>query len=231
MTPGAGSSAEKQRLSAVEVVLFDLDGTLIDTIDLILASMRHATESVLGEALADHILMHNVGVPLRVQMSEFDPEHTEELLTAYRAHNEIVHDDLVAEYPGIEDGLKELQQKGYSLGIVTSKSLPVALRGLARFNLERYFDTIVAYEDTQIHKPQPEPLLLAAERLGVAAEKCAYVGDSPHDMNAAIAAGAVPVAALWGPFPSRVLEPGPAAAIGSLGELAELLPGRGESRV
>ena len=97
------------------------------------------------------------------------------------------------------------------------------MRGLEVFALEDYFETVVAYEDTEIHKPEPEPLLEAARRMGVAIERCAYVGDSPHDMNAAIAAGAVPVAALWGPFAERVLEPGPAAALGELGELAELL--------
>ena len=211
------------RIAAVQAILFDLDGTLIDTIDLILASMRHATETVLGEALPDHVLMHNVGVPLRVQMREFDLDRAEELLSCYREHNEIVHDDLVAEYPGVEDGLAALSEAGYRLAIVTSKSKPVAMRGLDAFGLAHYFETVVAYEDTAIHKPEPEPLLEAARRLGVPVAECAYVGDSPHDMNAAIAAGAVPIAALWGPFAERVLEPGPALALGSLGELAGVL--------
>jgi pyrophosphatase PpaX len=223
MTDTAGAAGIDSRFAAVEVVLFDLDGTLIDTIDMILASMRHATEEVLGEALPDEVLLHNVGVPLRAQMTEFSAEHAEELLVSYRAHNAIVHDDLVAEYPGTEAGLEALTTAGYRLAIVTSKSRPVALRGLTCFNLEGYFEEIVAYEDTVIHKPEPEPLLEAARRLGVPIGNCAYVGDSPHDMNAAIAAGAVPVAALWGPFRSRVTEPGPAVAIESLGELAGIL--------
>jgi len=223
MSKQTGSAGLDSRLGAVEVVLFDLDGTLIDTIDLILASMRHATETVLGEALPDSVLMHNVGVPLRVQMREFDSVRAEELLACYREHNEIVHDDLVGEYPGIEAGLQSLARDGYRLAIVTSKSKPVAMRGLEIFGLEKYFETVVAYEDTEIHKPEPEPLLEAARRMGVAIERCAYVGDSPHDMNAAIAAGAVPVAALWGPFAERVLEPGPAAALCELSQLAELL--------
>ena len=217
------SPEDTDRLAAVRAILFDLDGTLIDTVDCILSSMRHATAEVLGEALPDSVLMHNVGVPLRVQMNEFSPEHAEELLAVYRAHNETVHDDLVAEYPGIEAGLKALVGEGYPLAIVTSKSRPIAMRGLSRFGLEKYFEDIVAYEDTTIHKPEPEPLLEAARRLGVPIDECAYVGDSPHDMNAAVAAGAVPIAALWGPFRDRVTEPGPLAAIESLGELAGLL--------
>lgn len=222
---GAIADAE-ERLHAVEVVLFDLDGTLIDTMALILASMRHATETVLGEALADDVLMHNVGVPLIVQMSEFDVERAEEMLTVYREHNAIVHDDLVAIYPHTRDGLAALKRAGYPMAVVTSKSKPVAQRGLDAFGLGEYFETIVAYEDTEIHKPEAAPLLCAAERLGVDIGRCAYVGDSPHDMHAALAAGAVPVAALWGPFPQRVLEPGPAVAIRSIEELAGLL-GRG----
>lgn len=223
MNMDAGFAGLDMRLAAVEVVLFDLDGTLIDTIELILSSMRHATATVLGEALPDSVLMHNVGVPLRVQMREFDLDRAEELLMCYREHNAIVHDDLVGEYPGIESGLKSLVGGGYRLAIVTSKSKPVAVRGLEVFGLENYFETVVAYEDTEIHKPEPEPLLEAARRMGAPIDRCAYVGDSPHDMNAAIAAGAVPVAALWGPFAERVLEPGPAVALRELGELAGIL--------
>ena len=216
-------NAHRFDTSGVEAILFDLDGTLIDSVELILASMRHATAHVLGEALPDDVLMHNVGVPLRVQMCEFSPERAEELLASYRAHNDIVHDELLAEYPGTEAGLILLAAAGYRMAIVTSKSRPVAMRGLGCFGLAGYFEEMVAYEDTAIHKPEPEPLLEAARRLGVPIERCAYVGDSPHDMNAAIAAGAVPIAALWGPFRERVTEPGPAAAIDSLGELAAVL--------
>lgn len=220
----ACDTSESRR--SIEVVLFDLDGTLIDTIELILSSMRHATAEVLGAALPDEVLMHNVGVPLRVQMSEFGPGREDELLATYRAHNAIVHDDLVGEFPGTVEALEELKSKGYRLGVVTSKSIPVAMRGLDSFGLAEYFETIVGYEDTQIHKPEPEPLLLAAERLGVDISRCCYVGDSPHDMAAGIAAGTMTVAALWGPFAERVVEPGPDFAIKELTDLAELLAER-----
>jgi len=217
------SESGSSRAADIEVVLFDLDGTLIDTIELILASMRHATSTVLGETIPDEVLMHNVGVPLSVQMDEFAPERVEELLRVYRAHNAIVHDDLVGEYAGTAAALTVLAGRGVRMGVVTSKSRAVALRGLERFALEGFFETLVAYEDTDIHKPRPEPLLEAARRMGVDIGACAYVGDSPHDMTAAVAAGAISVAALWGPFPQRVLEPGPDYAIGSLGELAGLI--------
>jgi len=228
--PTAAESAASNANRPIEVVLFDLDGTLIDTIELILSSMRHATAEVLGEALPDDVLLHNVGVPLRVQMGEFAPGREDELLCVYRAHNAIVHDQLVCEYPGTEEALQAVVARGYRLGIVTSKSVEVAQRGIDRFGLGEFFETLVGYEDTEIHKPEPAPLLLAAERMGVDIGRCCYVGDSPHDMNAGKAAGAVTVAALWGPFRERVSETGPDFVIEHLSDLSAVLDGLQQSR-
>lgn len=218
--------AQDDEASPIEVVLFDLDGTLIDTIELILCSMRHATNDVLGESPADDVLLHNVGVPLRVQMEEFAPEHVDALLTSYRKHNGEVHDLLVEEYPGTEEALRAMASRGYRMGVVTSKSVAVAHRGLDLFGLGGFFETLVGYEDTDIHKPEPAPLLLAAERMGVEINRCLYVGDSPHDINAGRAAGAVTVAALWGPFRERVQESGPDYAIERLTQLTQILDER-----
>jgi len=213
-------------LERVEAVLFDLDGTLIDTLDLILASMRFATETVLGASPPDEVLMHNVGVPLIVQMREFDEEKADELLRTYREHNARVHDSMVREYPGVEPALESILAGGRRLGIVTSKSAPVARRGLERFSLERFFEVVVTCEDVPIHKPDPHPLCYAAELLGLPPGACAYVGDSPHDMTAALAAGCVAVAATWGVATrERVLEPGPAYAVSSMAEVAALFSG------
>jgi pyrophosphatase PpaX len=182
----------------LRVVLFDLDGTLIDTLDLIRESMRYATATVLGAPLPDEVLMHNVGVPLAVQMAEFSEEHAEELLRVYREHNERVHDVMVREYEGVEAALEALVEAGFTLGVVTSKIRAGAFRGLDRFSLGRFFDVVVACDDVTTHKPEPEPLLHAAGLLGVSAEACAYVGDSPHDVAAALAAGMFAVGASWG---------------------------------
>lgn len=211
------------RLAAVEVVLFDLDGTLIDTLDLIRESMRYTTATVLGEALPDEVLMHNVGVPLIVQMREFDEARADEMLRVYREHNWRVHDALVKEYPGVEPALQALVGAGYRLGIVTSKARAVAQRGLERFDLAPFFDVIVSYDDVPVHKPEPYPLTHAADALGVSALQCAYVGDSPHDMAAAAAAGCVAVAALWGVSErERLLAAGAEYEAGCMGDVVSL---------
>ena len=220
----AGETLE-DRVGALEVLLFDLDGTLIDTIDMIMASARYATATVLGEALPDEVLMHNIGVPLVAQMEEYAPGRSAELLAVYREHNARVHDEMIREFPGVEEALRELSECGYRMGIVTSKSRPVAQRGLDHFGLGELFEVLVGYEDTEIHKPEPCPVLEAASRLGVSAVRCLYCGDSPHDMAAGIAAGAVTAAAKWGPFAERVLEPGPDYALETLADLTDLLGG------
>lgn len=214
------------RIPNLRAILFDLDGTLIDTIDMIRASMRHATAVVLGESLPDEVLMRNVGIPLAQQMREFSPEHAEELLGVYREHNHEIHDEMLREYPGVEEALVALREQGYALGIVTSKSRPVAFRGLERFGLEGYFDVAVCCEDVSVHKPAPDPLLAAAEQMGVGISECAYVGDSPHDMTAAVSAGCVSIAATWGGFSRQtVLEPGPDYAADSMTDVVSILSG------
>jgi pyrophosphatase PpaX len=213
------------RVAALEVLLFDLDGTLIDTIEMILASARYATSAVLGEALPDDVLRHNIGVPLVAQMEEYAPGHSAELLKAYREHNARVHDEMIREYPGVEETLRALAGCGYRMGIVTSKSRPVAQQGLDYFGLGGLFEVLVGYEDTEIHKPDPCPVLEAATRFGVSAEKCLYCGDSPHDMDAGIAAGVLTAAAMWGPFAERVLEPRPDYALRAPSDLMDLLGG------
>lgn len=214
------------RVASLECILFDLDGTLIDTIELIRESMRHATATVLGEALPDDVLMRNVGVPLINQMREFSPEHADALLAAYREHNHRVHDVMVKEYPGVETALERFSARGLKMGIVTSKSRAVALMGIDRFSLMRFFETLVACDDVPIHKPEPYPLLHAAQQLGVEITRCAYVGDSPHDMAASIAAGSISIAATWGGFTKeRVLEPGPEYVAESIADVEAILGG------
>ena len=181
------------------VVLFDLDGTLIDSGAIILASMRHAAETVLERRIPDEELMAAVGGPgLVAQMRELDPERTDELVRVYREHNEPLHEELQA-CAGVLDVLPELTRRGARLGIVTAKRLPtVRLAFDVIPQLEQYFDVVVGAEDTERHKPHPDPILEALERLEAEPREAAYVGDSPFDVQAAEAAGVRAVAVTWG---------------------------------
>lgn len=228
-TPTALPSPEA-RLRDLQAVLFDLDGTLIDTVELILVSMRHATRQVMGpSAPPDDVLMAGVGIPLIKQMREFAPEHADELLRVYREFNHVHHDEIAKAYPGTLEVLDTLRARGIRMGIVTSKGEVAASMGIDLFGLRGSMEVIVTADDVDTHKPDPFPLAYAATLLNVDLRYCVYVGDSPHDMLAAVSAGAIPVAALWGAFPpAEVLEPGPDFALSDIRELPALLAGETE---
>lgn len=185
-------------------MLFDLDGTLVDSGAIILASFRHATQTVLRREIPDHELLAAVGGPgLREQMEAIDPERAEELIHVYSEHNVGLHDDLQP-CVGILDALETLHGDGRTLGVVTAKrraTLALAFQVLPE--LERYFDVTIGAEDTARHKPHPEPLLAALDRLDADAGGAVYVGDSPFDVQAAKAAGIASVAVTWGRIHSR----------------------------
>ncbi len=185
------------------VVLFDLDGTVVDSGAIILASMRHATREVLGEEFGDDELLQAVGGPgLEAQMAVFAPDQVDELVRVYRAHNEPLHDELEA-CAGMEDVLVRLHEDGRRLGVVTAKRRLAVELAFARVPLGHLFETVVGGDETEKHKPDPEPLLLAARRLDADPRETAYVGDSPFDIRAAKAAGMHAVAVTWGRIHDR----------------------------
>jgi pyrophosphatase PpaX len=208
------------------VVLFDLDGTLIDSGAMILASMRHAATTVLGRNVPEERLMAAVGGPgLVAQMRALDERRVEELVRVYREHNEPLHADLEP-CPGIENALDELLRQGRRMAIVTAKRhVTVRLAFEVLPQLERYFELVVGSDDTERHKPHPDPILHALERLGARAEEAAYVGDSPFDVQSARAAGAFPVAVTWGRIhgEERLARERPGAIVHGAAELLGVL--------
>lgn len=188
--------------------LFDLDGTLIDTIDLILQSWRHTLRQHLGHALPDAVLLEGLGIPLRPQVARFapDPRSVDAMVTTYREFNHANHDRLVRRYPGVDGMLAALKSQGAALGVVTSKGRWISARGLAACDLTRYFDVLITADDVEEHKPMPQPVLEAVRRLKADLRTTVFVGDSPHDMAAGRAAGVATGAALWGPFTWGALE-------------------------
>lgn len=193
--------------SNIKGVLFDLDGTLIDSHDLILASFRYATREVLGQDIPDEVLMQKVGQPLAVQMWDFTSDEAvhDELLQVYRDHNERVHDELIRSFSGVREALRTLRDAGVPMGVVTSKMHSAARRGLESCGLGGYFPILVGSDDWPEHKPEPGPVLYGCKLLSLPASTCLYVGDSPFDMRAGNAAGCMTAAATWGMFPADEL--------------------------
>ncbi len=194
----------------IEAVLFDFDGTIVDTTELIHESMRRTVAEVLGRDLSRETLMANVGQPLPRQMellADGQPEKAGELLEVYLHHNDELHEDLIEEFPNVRASLARLHDAGLRLAVVTSKrrfSVEMALNSFP--DLRNAFDVFVTMEDTTEHKPRPAPLLKGLELLGdVPSKKAAYVGDAPFDVAAARAAGITSVAVSWGAFTGEAL--------------------------
>lgn len=183
-------------------VLFDLDGTLIDSIELILNSARHAFAGREGHVPSDAEWLTGVGIPLATMFRRYahDDADVDGLIAKYREYQLANHDRLVRCYDAVVDTVRELRRRRHPLGIVTSKATWLAKRGLEHVGLGADFDVIVGCDSCDRHKPDPQPVLLALERLNYDPREAVFVGDSVHDMHAGNAAGVRTVAALWGPF-------------------------------
>jgi pyrophosphatase PpaX len=190
-------------------VLFDLDGTLIDSIELIQRSKTYAFESRGLTAPADREWLAFIGTPLRAMFGHYasDDAEVDRFIAAYRTYQLENHDRLIRAYEGAASTLADLRGRGHPVGIVTSKSVELSERGLAHVSLLEYVDTIVGFDSLERHKPDPAPVALALSRLGTPPGRALFVGDSLHDMHAGRAAGVATVAALWGPFTEAELAP------------------------
>jgi pyrophosphatase PpaX len=208
-------------------ILFDLDGTLIDTTGLVLRCFDHSWQTICGRTHSREALLGTFGVPLREAMrllvaasndpslianQDFanqgsdDVHLIEQLILEYCAFSVVNHDLLAKPFEGVETVVRELRSRGYLIGVVTSKSRKIAMRGLNLCSLDGLIDEAVFLEDSDRHKPDPMPINVALERLGAHPEAAAYVGDSCHDIAAGRAARVRTVAALWGPASRAELE-------------------------
>jgi pyrophosphatase PpaX len=190
------------------VLLFDLDGTLLDTIELLLSSMHHAFEGR-EHRPSDGDWIAGIGTPLNAQLLEFarSPDDLTLLLERYRAFQREHHDRLTRSYPGAAATLESLRARGHRFAVVTSKIEELAHRGLTHVGMTHLFETVVGLDSTTRHKPHPEPVLVALDRLGAQPHQAAFIGDSPHDVHSGNAAGVTTIAALWGPFSRTDLIP------------------------
>ena len=210
-------------------VLFDLDGTLADTIPLIVASYQHAFRTVLAEEVAEARARAWIGRPLLPALLEESPEHGDELDRVYREWNLANTARLIRRFEGVPELLTALSAAGVTCAVATSKRRETARLALVAVGIDHLVDVVAALEDTANHKPAPDPLLHAAATLGVDPQGCAYVGDATVDVLSAQAAGMSAVAVTWGAGERDALAAtGPGALVDTVDDLATYLLGHAD---
>jgi len=190
------------RSVALSTFLFDLDGTLIDSIELILRSYRHTMRTHRGVEPPDAVWMEGLGTPLWVQFRHWTEDETEiqAMVATYREYNLAHHDALVRPYDGVVAAVRRLRDDGKTLGLVTSKMRGGAFKGLRLAGIEDAFEVVVGSDDVTHPKPHPEPVFVALEQLRRTPAEAVFIGDSRHDLECGRAAGVATAAVLWGPF-------------------------------
>ncbi|ETT71981.1 HAD-superfamily hydrolase [Paenibacillus sp. FSL R7-277] len=182
----------------IECVLFDLDGTIVNTNELIINSFMHALKENNLPALTREQMIPHMGTTLHHQLSAFSGlEDIGVLERSYRSYNNAHHDELVHAFPHVNETMEELLRRGIRMGVVTTKIRPSTLRTLEKFDLLKYMETIVTVNDVTHPKPHPEPVLTAVANLGVDPAKTLMVGDSAVDIQSAKAAGVRVAGVAW----------------------------------
>lgn len=181
----------------VNTILFDLDGTLINTNELIIASFLHTLEHYFPGQYKREQVLPFIGPSLHTTFSGIKPGHEEEMIQMYREFNHKMHDELVTKYETVYETLEQLKQAGYKLGIVTTKLKNTVMMGLKLTGLERFFEVIVALDDVEHEKPNPEPVLKALKQLNSRPEEAIMVGDNYHDIESGKNAGTKTAGVAW----------------------------------
>ncbi|MDD2504438.1 MAG: HAD-IA family hydrolase [Clostridia bacterium] len=177
-------------MAKINTVLFDFDGTIMDTNRVILQSWQHTFRTFEGRERAEEEIYSTFGEPLYITMKKVLPNiPVEEATDVYRSYNYGKFTDLISIFPGMLELLKKLKSSGYKIGLVTSRLAHTTKIGLEKFDIEQYFDAIITCEDCNSFKPDPEPVNLALERLGSMPEESIMIGDSMFDILCAKNAG------------------------------------------
>lgn len=211
-------------MSNLKAILFDFDGTLADTNQLITDSFLHVLTPLFpGKYNEENVQSFN-GPPLEAVFKQLFPKDYKEKVSEYRRYNLEHHDELICLFPDVKEALTELKEAGFKLAIVSTKSNLTLNKGIKTLGLEGYFDVTVGNGDYEKFKPDPEPLFLAMSKLGVKADECMMVGDNWHDIEAGHNAGVKPIFVKWSRKEKSVIEPyKPYKMVSSMLELSQWL--------
>ncbi len=181
---------------SIRTILFDLDGTLIDTNELIIASFTHTFNYYKLNYTRDEIIGFN-GPPLMDTFHQIDPARAKMMVKTYRKHNLAEHDNYVTAFPHVVETMEILRSKQIKLGVVTTKMNAAVTMGLTLTGLDAYFDTVITLDDVTHPKPHPEPVVKAMEELNAEASTTLMVGDNYHDIKSGKSAGVQTAGVAW----------------------------------
>lgn len=184
-------------MDKITTLLFDFDGTLLDTNELIIQTFQTVLNAHYPGRFEREDILPFLGPTLRETFESIDPEKTEELMAEYRTWNLANHDSFVSEFDGVTETLRQLKNKGLKIAIVSTKRNEMVMRGLRLIEAEELFDTIVCLDDVQHAKPHPEPLLLAMEQLNSSPQETIMIGDNIHDILGGKNAGVRTAGVAW----------------------------------
>ena len=181
----------------ITTLLFDFDGTLLDTNELIIGSFQHVLNGRFPGKFTREDILHFLGPPLIDSFNTIDPENAEAMVTEYREWNHLMHDELAREFDGVSESLKQLKTSGLKMAIVSTKRNETIMRGLRLLDAEGIFDVIVGLDDVTRPKPDPEPILLALSKVGSTIEEALMIGDNSHDIEGGKNAGVRTAGVSW----------------------------------
>jgi len=185
-------------MEKINTVLFDFDGTLMDTNEVILGSWQHTFKAFEGRERPAGEILKTFGEPLTTTIVKLLPNvNVEEAVDIYRSFQRDKFGKMIRLFPGMPELLAALQSQGYKLGIVTSRLTGTTMQGLEKYDIKKHFDAVVTFDDTKKHKPDPDPVFCALEKLGSTAEEAIMLGDSKFDVLCARNAGVKSVLVGW----------------------------------
>jgi len=181
----------------MKALLFDFDGTLLNTNDLIIQTFMHVLEERFPGQYSPKDCMNFIGPSLKETFEQITPDEVDEMIEKYRQWNHANHDKLVAEYDAVVPTLEVLKEQGIRLAIVSTKKRDTIEKGLELMGAKHLFEFWVGVDDVKNVKPDPEPVLLAIEKLGVNKEDVMMIGDNYHDIEAGKKAGVKSAGVAW----------------------------------
>ncbi|TMU84368.1 pyrophosphatase PpaX [Bacillus sp. BHET2] len=184
-------------MSRITTILFDLDGTLINTNDLIISSFLHTLNHYYPGQYEEEDVHPFMGPPLEESFGGLNPDRVDEMCAHYRAYNHEHHDSLVTEFEGVYETVQTLYENGYKLAIVSTKVRDVVLKGLDLMKLRPFFEVIITMDEVENAKPHPEPIEKALVALGSLPGEAIMIGDNHHDILAGKNAGVLSAGVAW----------------------------------